>query len=260
MIPRVLFVAWQCRANRAIYPVARLVVRDDVPRYEFAYVHGVRDALQHGFIPFAGMRALDRVYLSESLFPLFGNRVMASSRPDFRDYIARLGLEGSPGPALLLARSEGRKVTDNLEVFAPPEFDSVAECWIYSAFVRGIRHTPGAEAAVATLLPGDVLIIERDVTNEWDVRAMFLRTGDRIRVGFAPHTLVEDLNRLMDLGSDLSAEVVLMNAPPAPVHQRLLVRIKAPHVDGFRPLATQRYLPLSADAVPTPFEALVDPR
>jgi len=245
---RAVFVAWQCQASRAIYPVARLVVRDAAPRYEFVYVHGVRDALLQGFEPFAGMRKLDQVYLADELFPLFGNRVMPSSRPDFPDYVERLGLHGQPEPVLVLARSEGRKVTDNLEVFAPPEFDAASGRWVYVAFARGVRHVPGAEDAAATLRAGDQLSVVHDGTNDWDARALLmLAAGDR-RVGFVPHTLIEDIGRLLDLAATVDAEVLRLNASPAPVHQRLLVSIRAEHVEGFRPLSTQRYQPVPQSA------------
>lgn len=246
--PRAVFVAWQCPANRAIYPVARLVVRDEAPRYEFVYVHGVRDARQKGFEPFAGMRQLDQIYLADDLFPLFSNRVMAPSRPDFPDYIERLGLQGQPEPVLVLARSEGRKVTDNLEVFAPPEFHAASGRWMYVAFARGVRHVLGAEDVASTLRAGDMLSIVRDVTNEWDARALLMLAIGQRRVGFVPHTLIEDIDRLVDLGAAIDAEVLRVNPSPAPVHQRLLVTIQAQHVEGFLPLSTQRYQPLAQNA------------
>jgi len=257
---RVLFVAWYSHTNRAIYPVARLVVRTEQPRYEFSYVHGVHDALAHGFMLFARMGSLERAYLSEELFPLLGNRVMSSSRPDFPEYVEQLGLAGIPEPALLLARSEGRKMTDNLEVFAPPEFDAVAGRWVYSAFVRGVRHLEGAEQAVAGLHPGELLSVEPELTNEWDARALLVIGTDRVKVGWVPHTLVEDINQVLDLGGRVVAEVVRVNLAPAPVHQRLLVRILADHREGFRPLATVRYQPMAAGATVVPLEPVADLR
>jgi hypothetical protein len=246
--PRVLFVAWQCRANRAIYPVARLLVRGESPRYEFAYVHGVRDALRHGFSPFARMRRLDCVYLSDELFPLFGNRVMSPSRPDFLEHLERLGLDAPADPILVLGRSEGRKVTDNLEIFVPPDFDEASGSWVYSAFARGIRHIAGAEEAIRGLRPGDRLAIERDIGNDWDARALLMLGASRARVGFVPHTLVEDLDRVLDLGAPVGALVLRVNPDPAPVQQRLLVQIRAQHVEGFQPLATLRYQALASSS------------
>jgi len=226
--PQALFVAWQSFQNRAIYPVARMLSREATPRYEFTYVHGVLDAQNHGFVPFRELSELRRVYLFADLPPLFTNRLMPRSRPDFLDHLQRLGLPVAapniPEPELILARSEARKVTDKLEITAPPDFDTATRTWIYHGFARGVRHVEGAEGAMQAVQVGDLLRIERDGTNEWDARALLVRRTDRAPLGFVPHILIEDLGWLMDHGVEVRAEVVKVNLSPAPVHQRLLPR------------------------------------
>jgi hypothetical protein len=249
--PHALFVAWQSQENRAIYPIARLVHRDQAPRYEFVYVRGVLDAEKHGFTPFRELPDTRQIYWFDELPPLFTNRLMPRSRPDFLEHIARLGLGDTndlPAPELILARSEARKVTDHLEVTAPPEFDPATKMWIYFGFARGVRHVPGAEEAVREVHVGDALRIERDVTNTWDARALFVLRSDQARLGFVPHILVEDLGDLMERGVSVRVEVARVNLPPAPLHQRLLVRFSGAHRTGFAPMSTPRFQPLGEGA------------
>jgi hypothetical protein len=258
-LPHALFVAWQSPENRAIYPIARLLYRHEAPRYEFAYVRGVLDAEEHGFTPFREVLDTQRVYWFEELPPLFTNRLMPRTRLDFPEHIARLGLgEGGtlPAPELVLARSEARKVTDHLEITAPPQFDHASRRWTYHGFARGVRHIAGAEEAVRTVHPGDHLEIERDFVNYWDARALLVLRSDRAKLGFVPHILIEDLGRLLDEGAAVATEVVRVNLPPAPIHQRLLVRFTVAHREGFAPLSTPRFQPLSALAQPVDLAAV----
>jgi len=245
-------VAWQSPDNRAIYPIARLLARAIAPRYEFTYVHGVLDAQVQGFTPFRELPELRQLYFFEQLPPLFTNRLMPRSRPDFTGHLERLGLSSSadhlPAPELILARSEARKVTDKLEIAAPPEFDAATRSWVYYGFARGVRHVDGAEAAMETVQAGDLLQIERDVTNEWDARALLMLRTDRARLGFVPHMLIEDLGWMLDRGIEVRAEVVRVNLPPAPFHQRLLVAFTVGHRPGFAPMSTQRFQPMAEGA------------
>ncbi len=253
MIPphHILFVAWQSPADRATYPIARLLRRDSEPRYEFVYLRGAVDAQKQGFVPFLEMPDTGLVYRFERLPPLFTNRLMPRSRADFPDYIARLGLgdrNGVPAPELILARSEGRKVTDQLELTSPPAFDTSTKTWAYFGFARGVRHIEGADAALQSVRVGDPLDLERDLANGWDARALLVLRPGRVRVGFVPHVLVEDLGGLLDRGAAVRAEVARINAAPAPVQQRLLVKFIAAHVPGFAPMSTARFEPVASDA------------
>lgn len=250
-IPSVLFVGWQSPDSRAIYPVGRLVVLAAEPRYEFGYVRGVADALQHGFVPFREMADVQRVYLFSTLPPLFTNRLMPHSRPDFAEHIERLGFlsaSSPPAPEVILARSAGLKATDNLEISSPPEFDPASRSWVYLGFARGVRHVDGAEAAIRDVHVCDSLRVERDGTNAWDARALLVRRSDRARLGFVPHVLIEDLGWFLDQGLEVLAEVVKVNLPPAPAHQRLLVKFTVAHRQGFAPMSTPRFQPVAVDA------------
>lgn len=250
--PQALFVGWQSQEDRAIYPIARLLLRTQGPRYEFTYVHGVLDAMKHGFIPFRELPQLKRLYFFDHLPPLFTNRLMPHSRPEFAEHLEQLGL-GSvlgrlPEPEVILARSGALKATDKLEVSAPPEFEAATRTWIYHGFARGVRHVPGAEESMLAVHVGDLLEIESDVAHIWDGRALLMLRSDRARLGFVPNILIEDLGWLKDHGVEVRAEVVKVNLSPVPTHQRLLVAFKAEHRVGFAPMSTRRFEPIAEGA------------
>jgi len=263
-LPRVLFVAWQNPNSRAIYPIARMVQVTAAPRYEFSYVRGVLDAQREGFVPFRELPDLHEAYRFDDLPPLFTNRIMSASRADFADHLERLaladGTSDAPEPVLLLARSEGRKETDSLEITAAPEFELSGRSWIYHGFVRGVRHLAGAEEAIHSLHAGDLLRIERDGTNAWDARALLVLRRDQELLGFVPHILVEDFGWFLDRGSAVRAEVVRVNRPPAPAHQRVLVAFRVEHQPGFVPMSTRRFEPLAASATPLDLAAAAELR
>jgi hypothetical protein len=63
-------------------PVGRLEY--DGQLYRFCYTCGAR---KPGFQPFRGMETLDRVYDSEDLFPVFANRLLPPSRPEYEAFL-----------------------------------------------------------------------------------------------------------------------------------------------------------------------------
>jgi hypothetical protein len=116
-----------------------------------------------------------------------------------------------------------------------------------------VRHVSGAEQSIADLHEGDRLDLQREEDNAHDPRALLVLAATGKRLGYVPHTLVEDLGRLLVLGSGVEARVHRVNPAPAPVHQRLLVSIAADQVEGFKPLATPRYETLAPDATAIDF-------
>ncbi len=68
----------------------------------------VREATDLGFQPLLSFPELSTVYITSELPPLFTNRLMPKSRPDFPGYITELGLTAEQAePFAVLARSEG---------------------------------------------------------------------------------------------------------------------------------------------------------
>lgn len=244
-----LYVAWRSPETRAIYPVGRLTLTPAAPQYEFVYIEGARSAQAHGFTPFAGLPELEQTYLSDELFPLFANRVMSGTRPDYRDYVARLGLDPGHAAALdILARSAGLRPEDKLEFFAPPQRTAETGKLVWHFLARGIRYMPMAEERVSRLQPGDRLRWMLDRQNEFDPLAVALRTEDRYLIGYVPFYFVGDMASLVQEGKDLVIRVEKVNLRPAPIHHRVLCRLEGKWADEFMPFSSRQYRPLGVDA------------
>lgn len=116
------------------------------------------------FEPLPGLPDLHQRYDSPRLFPVFANRVMPRTRPDFDLLAARVDLGGVADPFEVLARTGGRRATDRIEVFLAPERSADNQSSVLF-FARGIRHVLGAADAVAALQVGDRLVLADDSGN-----------------------------------------------------------------------------------------------
>ena len=244
-----LFVAWQDRVRRGIYPVARLRAEDNAEGrtlYEFRYIRGAQEARERGFIEFDSFPKLTDTYRGFELFPFFKNRVMPPNRPDYAGYVAELGLSvETADPLTLLARSGGLRATDRLEIYAAPKPQSDASSCVWSFLLRGIRHLPAsAEQRIATLSPGARLYVMRDVQNQHSSSALLLRSDDKVNLGYIPDLLVDDL-----AGRDLSFDnfivtVAQINPHPSPVQHRVLCNLQTRWPDAYRPFMSERFNPI----------------
>lgn len=251
-----LFLTWQDPDSRRWYPIGRLDTegQGDARTYRFVYTEGARRAADEaGLHPLVSFPDLDRAYTDTEIFPLFANRVMPRSRPDFPDFVEWMSMaHDERDPIAILARSGGRRATDTLEVFPAPEPD--AEGWHrFLFFVHGLRHqTDAAQERVATLDPGERLLIQADIQNPRDRHALTVRTdeqfaGDMHTVGYLPRYLAHDIAPfLLDRPEDVIIEVERVNESPAPANFRLLCRLRARWPEGQPPFSGQDYQPLSS--------------
>lgn len=220
-----LFVAWQQPDSREWIPVARLDRKDG--KYQFSYTRG---ALRAGdFVPFGQMDELDRVYESDKLFPLFSNRLINKSRPDYKDHLRWLGLSDlSDDPMTRLALSGGVRGTDQVELFSPPAITGDGE-YRLDFFARGIRHLPKQTISlIDSLQPGHQLYLMQDRQNPSDPFALALRSGDPVVfAGYCPRYYAKDLSLLLNSPqSELKVQVKTVNVD-APLNMRLLCMASA---------------------------------
>ena len=96
MNSQTLYLAWQDKdRTRAWYPVGRLDSDRTRSDFRFRYTGGAEVAEREaGFPALMDFPDMHKDYRSRELFPMFRNRVIMPGRPDFADYIARLGLAG----------------------------------------------------------------------------------------------------------------------------------------------------------------------
>jgi hypothetical protein len=247
---RTLFLAWQDPQKRRWHPIGRLT--SNGRRFLFVYTRGALDAQQTGqFSPLSSFPDLRGVYQSSELFPLFTNRLMRASRPDYSKFLEWLSVpKATATPFAILARSGGQRVTDTLEVFPCPDElpEGNYETWF---FLHGLSHVPNESITRAErLATGEPLLVMWDFQNPQDPDALALRTaekyaGDMHLVGYCPRYLRGEILRLMTNGDNPpTVTVEHVNASPAPIQFRVLCRLRMSWAPGFRPFNGPEYQPL----------------
>ena len=247
---KILYVSWYSPESRFIYPVARLREFGDPDKFEFVYIQGAMEAEMHGFEPFLDFPDFYGAYHSQSLFPMFSNRLMPTGRPDYGDFIGRLGLDrNAADPFAVLARSGGKRATDRIELFGFPEHDPESGALFYRFWARGIHHVAHAEERIDFLKSGDSLLCALDCQNPLDTNAVTLRV-DKPRhqiLGFLPFYLCEEVQQMHDIQIPFKVRVEKVNLDPVPTHQRLLCLLKTQQDKRFFPFSSERYKPLAKD-------------
>ncbi len=240
-----LYATWR-NPEGLIRPVGVLTRprTDDDALYRFAYFKSA--ATFDGFRGLPGLRDMYKIYESEHLFPVFRNRQMPRSRPDYADFVERLGLDVETDPFEVLIRSEGWRATDRIEVFAHPQRTPEGDLTTLF-FARGIRHIEGAAAAINDLQVGDSLRLDDEPGNPVNRLAVLLNTPVGGNVGYVSDCLVDMVHELREHDCEVSVTVEHVNPDTSPPHMRLLCRLSAPWPDGYEPLSGPDYLPLAPD-------------
>src|SRR5262249_50637405 len=142
---RTLFLTWQDPASRRWFPIGRLL--SNSRKFMFVYTRGVLQAVKAGnFQPLAAFPDLNKVYTANELFPLFSNRLLPTSRPDYGNYLRWLGVSDlETDPVVILARSGGERATDTLQIHPCPEkLDNGSYTLLF--LMHGIGHMPPESA------------------------------------------------------------------------------------------------------------------
>ncbi|WP_083275413.1 HIRAN domain-containing protein [Pseudonocardia sp. HH130630-07] len=199
--------------------------------------HYLRAAAVEGFQAFLSFPDLSHEYRSERLFPLFSQRIMSWRRPDFAEYLRQLHLDAHATPWEQLARSEGRRTGDTVQMFPVPsvEADGSSTCFF---LVHGIRYVTGGPLPV--LAPGDRLELRREPGNVRNLAARLVCTSDGAPLGYVPDLLLDHLDAMLGTGP-VSLTVEHVNGPEAPPHLRLLVRLAGSTPPGYVPMSGGRW-------------------
>lgn len=241
-----LFVTWR-HPEGLISTVGRLsqCVREDSCSYRFVYLKGAEQLLEEGFVPLPGMPNLYRAYEHEELFPVFRNRQMPRRRPDYPEYVAKLGLDVDADPFVVMARNEGRKLTDRIEVFNPPcRTDDGDLTTLF--FARGIRHRDQTSEAIGRLKAGDLLVLVDEPHNQVNPLAIQIDTEASEPAGWVPNYLVDTIHELRDLNGRKALTVTAehVNPPEVAPYMRLLCRLTCPWPDGYEAFSRAEFQPI----------------
>lgn len=232
-------------SNGGWSPIGRLEFKDGT--YRFAYTNGARTAV--GFTPFSGMENLEEIYESNELFPVFANRLLPKSRPEYDAYLQWSGFDPAnpPDPIAVLGVTEGIRRTDMIELFPCPVPDEQG-CYLSKFFLHGLRYMPdSAKARVMSLQQDEPLYPMLDLCNPADRNAVALRTvnADRLMLGYVPRYLAHDVWKLFQ-GCDpefINVFVHRVNRD-APLQQRLLCRMHACWPEDFQPCSGEEFQPI----------------
>lgn len=226
------------------HPVGRLSF--ETGNYRFVYTRGAKHA--QGFRPFDGMERYEFVYEAPELFPVFANRLLPKSRPEYDAFLRWSGFDPAnpPDPLAILGVTEGRKATDMIEVFPCP-VPNQQGMYQNKFFLHGLRYMDlGAHRRLSELQTDERLLCTCDVQNDADPYAVLLRTAnDRMNIGYVPRYLAKDVYALMQgCGTEyLHFAVHRVNAD-APLQQRLLCRVEACWPTDFQPCSSDEFLPI----------------
>lgn len=243
-----LFVAWRSGTpdKGAWAPIGKLERVDGV--YRFVYTHGAQTL--EGFRSFPGMADLGAVYESEALFPIFANRLLSRSRPEYEAYLTWGGFDPNnpPDPLAILGVTEGIRQTDQLEVFPCPAPDADG-CYLTKFFLHGLRWVPQeAVERVGRLRVGEGLALMPDPSNLYDPQAIAVWTIDERNpffIGYVPRYLANDIGTLCtSCDPDLIQVTVERLNAAAPFQMRLLCRMNACWPEGFQPCAGEAFQPI----------------
>ena len=227
-------------------PVGRL--EHDGELYRFWYTAGAR---KPGFRPFPGMDSLEQVYESEELFPLFANRLLPKSRPEYDAHLRWSGFDpcDSPEPIVVLGVTEGIRQTDAVEVFPCPSPDADG-CYFNKFFLHGIRWmAPEAIERINDLQKDEQLTLIPEPENVYDPRAVAVWTKTSpTQIGYVPRYLAAEVGNLAQgCGPDFIEVYVARVNRDAPLQNRVLCRMHACWPDAFQPCSGEDFEPIPDD-------------
>ena len=248
MTTRTLFLAWQGKQTRQWFPVGRLDVSAEDPYYNFRYTGGAKRAVQEAVFPLLmEFPDLHEAYQSPELFPVFQNRVMNRTRPDFAGYLRNLGLHEEADPIEILAVNGGSRVTDTYEVFPKLEKRNDGS-FMCRFFLHGWRCvSQAAQDRLNELTTGEELYMTLEPANPATGLAVQMQTTDYHMIGWTPRYLVQDLAAAMTNAPETyEAKVVGVNHQPAPSKQRVLIEMTG-NWGNHEPMTSDDFMPLVVD-------------
>ncbi len=188
--------------------------------YSFAYLRSTVQA--PWFVALPGLSRTVGPSRSDSLFPLFAERVISPRRPDRPQTMRALGLPLEAGPFEVLRRSAGRRVEDQIELVPVPDVGADGRVEL-DFLVHGVRYmTQEAQDRISALAVGEPLNLRPEPMNPVNTRAVLVTDSGELPVGYVPDPLLEFVSEM----TDVEASVLQANGPDVGFHMRLLVRLK----------------------------------
>jgi len=241
MNSKTLILCWREPISREWIAVGKLWKQDG--KYRFCYTKGVDRAEKSGnFALFGQMDEKDKTYISDELFPIFKNRLLQKSRPEYQEYLDWLGLDKTLEPLDELSRTNGVRATDSLQLFEVPT--KIEERYITYFFSHGISHlSKNYVERIKKLKKGDKLYLMQDIQNKIDQYALMIRTDDPAELmGYCPRIYTKDLNTLIRKNGAKNIHLTIETINhDAPLQFRLLCKLETEWFDKFEPFMDEDF-------------------
>ncbi|SFX69659.1 hypothetical protein SAMN04487921_10944 [Bacillus altitudinis] len=203
-----LLVSWKGPKSKENYFVG-LISKNHSPdglNYKFIYIHEVvLQAKEEGFIPFVGLKDINKEYISDKLFSVFERRLPNQSRNIFKKTIDDYQLQKSDSVTWeYLKITKGRTATDNLSFLEPVYFED--NKLSYNGEIAAWSFT---QKNNIDLKVNDQLILRIDERNEKDIQAVEIvdPNNKNGRVGFIQKPFNKVFFNLLKKGYVLSGYV-----------------------------------------------------
>ena len=207
----------------------------------------MRKVSQNGhFAPLYSMGQLDEVYTSDTLFPLFKNRLLPKSRPEYKDYLNWLNLNEDASQVQELALTNGLKLTDSFQLYAlPKEKNGKYEMHF---FVHGIQYLSRcAQERIFQLKANEELRVMKDFQNDHDPQALCIRADSPTEIiGHIPKIYAEELAPHLTAPDSVKVSVIQVNQD-APSQLQLLCKLETHNLSGYAPFTAENYQPYRKD-------------
>lgn len=193
-----LLLIWKDPETRRNFSVGRLTKST---KYTFEYCNEYTQAEACGWSKLDAFPD-DKIYESETLFPVFASRLPNKKRRDISKILEKYELLEFD-EFELLRKSEARLPIDTYSFIDPifPDEQTIQR----NFFVMGVRHHSPCKGRDCSLLPlisvGDELIFEEEPENEFDINAIKVQTQAGDMLGYVPRyyneAILERLNKKM---------------------------------------------------------------
>lgn len=235
-----IFILWQDQNTKLWHPVAKLSHTDNI--YRLNYTKGATKSEM--FIPFPNLDRLDEIYESNELFPFFQNRILPSSRPEFKKLIRWIDMTPETfDPLNYLAITGGGKKTDNYRILKLPEL--VDGKYIFKFLISGVQYLKNSsQEFVNNLKVNTELEYFYELDNPVDQNAIGLKDKNSQEfIGYCPRYLVNDFKKLLESKESTESKFYIKKVNlDSPASYRLLCVFESQAKKNYKPLMFEEYL------------------
>jgi HipA-like protein len=203
-----LYLIWKDPQTRRNFVIGKLY-HDQ--KYTFEYYGDYQLAETYGWSKFE-VFPLEKMYESETLFPVFASRLPDKRRRDIEKILKKYDLT-QYDDFELLRKSGARLPIDNYSFIDPinPDEEYIEQDF----FIMGVRHYVSCDGKDCTFSPrvtvNDKLKFERELDNKYDSNAICIKTMTDEMLGYVPRYYNLEIVTRLERGMSYSCKVIEIN-------------------------------------------------